>query len=117
MKFDPTKPVQTRDGLPARILAADLKGRYPIVAVIGEGSNESVYCFAASGEYPGSQLGYKDLVNIPEKRIYERWVNTYPSGREETYQSRRHADSYAGVDRVACLHIQREYVKGEGLGL
>jgi len=36
MSFDPTKPVQTRDGRKARILYTDIKSGYPIVALTTE---------------------------------------------------------------------------------
>lgn len=32
--FDPTKPVQTRDGRKARIICTDAKGVLPIIALV-----------------------------------------------------------------------------------
>ena len=76
MMFDPTKPVQTRDGRKARIICRDAKGPWPIVALVDYGHQDAPHCFAANGyeltdglERPG------DLVNIPTKR--EGWVNVY----------------------------------------
>jgi len=33
-QFDPSKPVQTRDGLPARIICTDAKCDFPIIGLI-----------------------------------------------------------------------------------
>lgn len=40
--IDPSKRYQTRDGFPVRILATDIKGRYPIAGVVQLGDDE--YC-------------------------------------------------------------------------
>ena len=44
-KFDPTKPVQTRDGREARIICTDVerKGDWPIVALIKTSDGERPY--------------------------------------------------------------------------
>jgi hypothetical protein len=82
-KFDPMKPVQTRDGRPARILATDLRNTdYPIAAVIasGEGSEltTGLNTFTADGFHDlGSRPGLNgsDLVNVPQKVCF--WTNLY----------------------------------------
>lgn len=78
--FDPTKPVQTREGCKARILCSDLKsGCYPIVAAVTtvDDSQEVTYRYATNGVfYTGEHHGL-DLVNIPEKHTVTRWVNVY----------------------------------------
>jgi hypothetical protein len=80
--FDPTKPVQTRDGRPARILCTDKRGNgYPILALITEDSGEEFACsFTVNGHNCSDGLdGLElpcDLVNVPEKR--EGWINVYP---------------------------------------
>jgi hypothetical protein len=78
MTFDPSKPVQTRDGRPARILATDMKSDrgYCIAAAIG-GSNEFVETFTSDGRViaspPFRDRGV-DLVNIPERLTVRRWA-------------------------------------------
>lgn len=79
--FDPTKPVQTRDGRAARIICTDLKGTpgASIVALITEKQGHEVtYTVSDNGTFwwnrdaPGS---VNDLVNIPTKR--SGWINIY----------------------------------------
>lgn len=72
--LDITKPVQTRSGGKARIVATDLTGPYPILAVLtdGNGSVRSETYQANGWEY-ASREGEDDLVNTPETR--ERFLN------------------------------------------
>ena len=69
--FDPTKPVQLRDGTPARIVSTNLGGdnsRYPIGAIITRDSGDYFDVFAAGGteDFYSSGGTPSDLVNIPE---------------------------------------------------
>lgn len=83
MTFDPTKPVQTRDGRPARIICTDLvsaSGK-SIVALAKEpfgtyaGKNvESVTYYYSDGHFLPSKIDNDmDLVNVPERVV--RFVN------------------------------------------
>lgn len=67
--FDPTKPIQTRDGRKARILCTDLKfHNCPIAAAILYDHLEHVYAFSGDGKYNGGMPESPiDLINIPEK--------------------------------------------------
>lgn len=68
-KFDPTKPVQTRDGRPARIICTDRyesNGQFPIVALVNVGAYEQVSYHRTDGRttnYPTP-----DLVNILKRK-------------------------------------------------
>jgi hypothetical protein len=81
MKFDPTKPVQTRDGRPARIIMTDAQNEsYPIVALVLDGDQESPNSFTAEGRfYVEEDEDDLDLINVSEKRRF--WVNIPPDGR------------------------------------
>jgi len=57
----------------------------------------------------------KLLEKIPEKRVYEAWVNIYSCGDSVVLDSRREADEAASPERIACIHIKQEYTEGEGL--
>ena len=66
MTFDPTKPVATKKGEPARILCTDLSGDQPIAAAVRSPYGETVYQFSAGGHFllkPGS---LNDLINVDE---------------------------------------------------
>lgn len=117
--FDPTKPVETRDGRKARILATDKKGKYPIVALIMESSSgmEEVHLFSAKGIWniEGTASSY-DLVNVPEKFRYKKWVNFYPCGRcSAPHESKEIADAKAEADRCACVEVNIDFAVGDGL--
>lgn len=85
-KFDPTKPVQTRDGRKARIICTDRQyvsessgEQWPIVALVdfkGDGK-EIFYSFRADGTAP--HMAKKDaLINIPDIKKQYRLLT--PSG-------------------------------------
>lgn len=107
--IDFKKPVQTRAGRKARILATDILGEYPIVAVYREGSgDEHVIRYLPDGRYSKSMTSPYDLVNAPEKRIFEAWVNIY-SGYFVTYTDELAAMEHEGDKLVKRIHIRQEY--------
>lgn len=69
--FDPTKPVQTRDGRKVRIICVDkVNTEYPIVALIKYDNYEQVICYDRNGDSGEQQL---QLINIPEQPKYRAW--------------------------------------------
>lgn len=118
--FDPTKPVQTRDGRPARILITDLKSEWSIAAAVNILGREELYSFTPDGyfDHPGN-VNDLDLVNVPTKVLLEGWINVYPIGTNEMiHPTRESADRWEqGVDisRIACIHLKQEVSEGEGL--
>lgn len=122
-KFDPAKPVQTRDGRKARIVCTDSKHMYgeirqPIIAEVEV--NES--CKAVTVNYTESgrlfndqQESHYDLVNIPRKHTCTCWVNVYSDGYATYHTSRLVADACANANRVACKQITFEVEEGEGV--
>lgn len=80
MTFDPTKPVQTRNGRAARIICTDVKGEWPIIALVTDGQRETVLSYKKSGSaYDDKREDRSDLVNAPECV----WVNVYRSKNGE----------------------------------
>ena len=81
--FDPTKPVQTKSGLPAKILhiikdnAQFQTCTYPIYAVITkEDGSEKVLTFDLNGdEVHKDQHSCNDLINIPD--VTHTFLNVY----------------------------------------
>lgn len=114
MTFDPKKPVTTNEGQKARILCADKKQTgWPIVALIEmeDGCEFLVHCTKDGKTHDPSTF----LVNIPEKMAIDQWINVYPNMYIALYDTRGAADGCASNKRIACLHIVREFVVGEGL--
>lgn len=71
-KLDLTKPVQTRDGRPVRILATDLRSEYPVTGIISHPGYDEVETWTLDGAFVSSDEHPDDLVNVPEtvKRYY-----------------------------------------------
>lgn len=109
MTFDPTKPVQTRCGYPARILATDVRGKFPVIAAVEKGGTETVFQFGLDGDC--DETTRLDLINIPQKHV--RWVNVYATRADAVHKSKDLADAYCSHDRIACIRI--EFQEGEGL--
>jgi hypothetical protein len=95
--FDPNKPVQTRDGKPARIVCTDGKNpSRPLVALItytglaGNVTVESAGFYNRNGRVCENIENDDDLVNIPEEVTVERWgvirgnefISTFPTETE-----------------------------------
>lgn len=77
---NPSRKIVTRDGRNARIVCTDVKGAFPIVALIenSDGSNETAYKFKKNGYFLDSDDDYLlDLFFAPEK--HEGWVNVHRS--------------------------------------
>lgn len=116
--FDPTKPVQTRDGRKARIVCTDAtQSDYPIVALIDSVFGEVPYAFRKDGtRFPKEDLDMTeiDLINIPVKK--EGWVNVYAPGFQDfyvgwcshAYRTKDQADKEAQPDRLDCVRIEWE---------
>ena len=102
-KFDPTKPVQTRSGLEARILCTDLNQEdYCIVAAITlPNGKEQIEDYTLGGSYSRDGILYPlDLVNIPE---------TSKPRHHAEIAAKFYADSSLGCQ---CKFPYREYWSG-----
>lgn len=113
MTFDPTKPVQTRDGRKARIIATDRRGAsYPIVALVNSKNSkeELIVTYLADGSEIGCiARNPLDLVNIPEER--ELWVIVYDDGYG-AYPSREMAEGRS-MGRTCIARLRIRYTEGQ----
>ena len=84
--LDLTKPVQTRGGLPARIVCTDIKGNYPIMALVLRDGAEFPTTHLPDGRWHVTyEHSDKDLINVPEKRVaYANVYKTYIGDTHET---------------------------------
>ncbi len=87
-KLDLTKPVQTRDGRPVRILANDMKADQPVVGVVtNNDGREFVAQWDVSGKFyqRSPHEGPTDLINVPPKPVkYYAHVYRSPESGEPT---------------------------------
>lgn len=128
-EFDPTKPVQTRDGRPARIICTDRKhSRDVIVALVTTDTGEErIYDFSEAGFFLSYQESGVDLVNIPARR--HEYVNCYANAEpcfhsswETARQGATNSDRvYIGTVEIVCeddvaverkLHYLKEETRG-----
>lgn len=79
------KPVCTRDGRPARIIAYDLKGGFHklVVLVQDHESYEDIYTYTESGEYMKDYKNPLDLFMAP----YEGYINIYKYGPDSEMET------------------------------
>lgn len=117
--LDLTKPLRTRSGVPARVVATDVMDREgrSLLVLLHKHDTEVTYRLYPGGTFhpPGHGANDLDLVNVPQK--HTRWFNVYHHEAVQTaaygYESRMMADDEAGPNRIACVKI--EYDEGEGL--
>lgn len=120
--LDLTKPVQTRDGRPVRLLCTDANSRFPVTGLVSQPQgNDVVGTWTVEGSYldePGEDP--LDLVNVSVR--HEGWVNIRrfedrPAGlcleTPRVYATRAEADAHAKPSRIACVFIS--FTEGEGL--
>jgi hypothetical protein len=94
MTFDPTKPVQTRDGRKARIICSDRKTNSDfsiVVLITHEDDTERAATRRANGSLDPNIESNFDIINIPVERV--GYVNYY--GDRETcyvYSTQSRAD-------------------------
>lgn len=122
MKLDLTKVplneyghVQTKRGMPAKILCLDRKTAYDygvlgLVLIKGKEDHESVYCWKGDGtSNPNEDY---DLIPVPKKRTV--WVNVYGVNDIVLCGSTKDtAERCAAPGRIACVSL--EFEEGEGL--
>lgn len=72
-------PVCTRDGHKVRIICFDRKdSNCPIIALLSDGSKETVSSYTTTGYYSKGQESQLDLMMVSEKK--EGWINIYEHG-------------------------------------
>lgn len=88
-KFDLEKakaghPVCTRDGHEARILCFDREGQHPIVALVKDAGNETIFSYNNMGRYSNDGRGCLcDPFMKAVKR--EAWINLYKDKDERLF--------------------------------
>lgn len=90
-KFDPTKPVQTRDGRKARIICTDVRDDYyPIMALVQGCTGEYAMSYTGDGSHHHrSHVGDlpDDLINIPPAVVHTGYRVISTGGGMTVYYS------------------------------
>ena len=103
------RPVCTRDGRKARIIAFDKKGFRAIVGLVDDGDKETLMLYDEAGRSIGDVSEF-DLMMPPEKK--EGWVNVYKgidgiTFSKHPYPSKEEAIKNAGImsNRIDTVKI------------
>ena len=105
MTIDWTKPVETLDGEPVRVLATDRPhGLYPIVVMYDGGTVDTL-----TQDGQDFDDGTVIVRNAPERRF--GYLNVYTDRAGRVHLTRETADNNAGPGRIACVRI--EYTAGQ----
>lgn len=112
--IDWTKPIQTRDGKPARFmgkLETHAPFRFIVAVQLAPPDERLTFCDAAGDTYFRSEL---QIVNRPEpKRTGKFFVNVYQGYSAVGHATREFADFNAGSERMACIEVN--WVEGQGI--
>lgn len=92
-EFDPTKPVQTRNGCEVRIICTDrAHSTYPIIGLVkGDSGEESALYVRKDGRTYNHSCPL-DFINIPE----EMWTNVLLGQGEKLFAKPRMSGFYLG---------------------
>jgi hypothetical protein len=113
---DWSKPIQTRAGRKARLLGEIIGRDDPFaVAVMTEDGREYVLYYFASGKFYVNATCVNDIINAPERIKRDVWLNVYQHSECCGYDSKYEADDCATQTRIACVRVQIDCEKGEGL--
>jgi hypothetical protein len=118
VKFDPTKPYQTRDGKEAEIFCKDMGGTQPYGGRLKDtaGKWRFVTWSLAGGFFADNHECGLDLVNVSRTVEVEFWVNVYSGGSlGEIQWSRQDADDLSHPGRIDCIHVKKTITEGAGL--
>jgi hypothetical protein len=100
-KFDPSKPVQTRDGRKARIICTDRICDMPILALVPTQHGKEFECvwqYKADGTTGvNSDI---DLINIPEVKKEYRLVTLHGTNTVTKYEAVEAARAKMAADKV-----------------
>jgi hypothetical protein len=122
---DWSKPLQIKDGRKARFLALiECPDRPRCCVVTDADGSEWVEAWCENGNYTVPGLSHLGIINSPERIKREVWVNVYMDHgqtipRFVTFNSKERADeiggNFASGNRIACVRVQIDCEKGEGL--
>ena len=105
------KPVCTRDGRKVRIICFDAECNKPIVALIYDCNQETVFQYLKSGRFFVDQIDKYDLMMLPRKK--EGWLNIYKDFEDTVccvYPTEKEAleDGETEKDYITTIKIEWE---------
>jgi hypothetical protein len=114
MIVDKDKQYRTKSGNEVRIYETNNGGAFPVHGAVLEDGIWMLKSWRSHGcKWHDDKSDY-DLVEIKPRIKRTMWVNVYPDGVVE-HETRKSADSVARKERIACVKVDFECEKGEGL--
>lgn len=109
---NPDQKVVTRDGRDVRIICTDSKDRrYPIIALIDKGYQDSVFRYTVKGEVATGFDENLNLMMLPEKKY--GWINLYRYeqniGASKVYKSETEARNSRDIESGYIVTIKVEW--------
>lgn len=98
------KPVCTSDGKDVTIIKYDLRGKYPLLAIIHSPDEDGVNVCASDGRYWDDMRCPKDLFMKSEKKT--GWINIYHTNPYDLYRGIFHTKETA----IKSIAIDSGYV-------
>ena len=111
--IDINKKYRTRACAEVRIYAVDGDEPRPVHGAFKSPTGWVVSCWRQDG----TQLdfgGHYDLIELKPRIKRTMWVNVFPNATT-VYLHKKDADIYAGSSRLACVKVEIDCEKGEGL--
>ena len=109
--IDINKKYRTRDGHEVRIYALDGDEPRP---VHGAHKSQTGWVFSCWKEDGAHSTGDYDLVEVKPRIKRTMWVNVFPNATT-VYFHKKDADIYSGSSRLACVKVEIDCEKGDGL--
>lgn len=116
MKIEVGKYYKMRNGVRA-FVAAKLPEDGALETFIGTHGRDNFRWFN-DGKVVGYSTDFYDIIEEwrePKKVKIDCWLNVYNNGSHAHHFTKSAADHYKDSGRIACIHIEREVVEGEGL--
>jgi hypothetical protein len=109
--IDFTKPVETRNGIPVRILCTD--GPNPTFPVIGiVKGNSGVTSWALDGSYLAAKTSSpNDLRNTLEKVHLDRWIVVFKNKSDEYYTTSYTSEKSTTMDIIYAESLGSKHIK------
>jgi len=123
MMIDINKQYRTRGGREVRIYATDGGDLFEDRTIHGAVKNRDRWVFAVWNAKTGrcfasvKEETAMDLIEVRPRHKRTVWVNMYEQSTS-IWDSKEHADSRAArasCDRIACIKVELDFEKGEGL--
>jgi hypothetical protein len=111
------KKYKTRDGREVKIYSVEGNAYDHVHGAILDCVSRKwlSYTWCKDGKLISGYDNTLDLVEVKERKKFERWINVYPDGTTAIHLTKETADKNRAKHVFACVKITIECEEGEGL--